>query len=189
MIHYLIVRNMHILSPAPECVQNSQGYDRVDFIFDSEWSNARKVVTFGTGTAKVSIEYFGEPLTVPASVLTAIGNMPVSVVGYTDSGRIITAEKPDALVVVASGNYDGDAPYPEAPDLLEQLLAASDRAREAAKRANDAADRAEGVGSNDYERLTNLPSINGTKIMGDAQSLEYYGAVQLTEDDINAICV
>lgn len=189
MDHYLIVRNMRILSPAPECMQNSQGYDRVDFIFDSEWANARKVVTFGTGAAKVSVEYAGEPLTVPASVLATTGNMPVSVVGYTDSGRIVTAEKPDALVVVASGNYDGDAPYPEEPDLLEQLLNAADMAREAAKRANDAADRAEGVGSNDYERLTNLPSINGAKIVGNAQSLECYGAVQLTEDDINAICV
>lgn len=189
MIHYLIVRNRHILSPAPECVQNSQGYDRVDFIFDSEWSNARKVVTFGTGAAKVSVEYAGEPLTVPASVLTTTGNMPVSVVGYTDSGRIITAEKPDALVVIASGDYDGDAPYPEEPDLLEQLLNAADMAKEAAKRANDAADRAEGVGSNDYASLKNIPSINGEKIIGAAASLERYGAVQLTEDDINAICV
>lgn len=180
MIHYMVVKNRVMLSASPICVSNNAGYDMVQPIFDSEWDGLDVVIVMGV----VKFKWTGEPVVVPQSVMSEPGPIPVTFVGYKGDERLVTARSDDALIAVESGDYDGGDPYPEQPDLLKQLMDAADR-------ANDAAEKAEGiVGSqSDYNYLQNLPTINGVKIRGDAPDLGTYGASSIGDDDIQAICV
>ena len=187
MIHTLIVRNRHIVSPTPVCVQNNRGFDRVQLVLDSEWEGMTVVLSVGG----VKSEWAGEPVPVPEEALATAGTVEVGVSGYLGDVRLVTAKSETALLVVESGPYDGDDPYPEQPNLLQTILEAVQSATEAAERANEAAEVAEtATGSqNDYELLSNLPSINGVTVMGAADSLESYGAASLTDETIANICV
>ena len=172
-------------------MSNNAGYDRVQLILDSEWEGLDTVLVLGSGDSAVRFAWDGRPVTVPASLLASPGYVAATVVGYLGDERLVTAAIGEALVVAESGDYGGQDPYPEQPDLLQQLMDAAREAREAAERADEAAESAETiVGSqNDYEYLKNLPSINGATVIGQAPGLEAYGAVSLTDDDISAICV
>lgn len=174
------------MSTVPTCVQNGLNSDYVQLDLDWEWVGLTVLVTLGG----FNLVWEGEPVAVPSAVLAQTGSVDVGISGYMDGVRVVSARADDALVVVESAPYEGGDPYPEEPDLLGRLIAAMEQANDAADRANKAAEDAEtATGSqNDYEKLKNLPSIGGSTVTGEAE-LERYGAVEMTADEIEAMCV
>ena len=69
------------------------------------------------------------------------GDIPVSVAGFRDGVRIVTAAGA-SIRVERAGCYDGSDPAPDGPDMLQQLVQAAGDARSAADTATKAAQTA-----------------------------------------------
>lgn len=196
--HTAVVKNRELTITSPRVVQNQLNADMLDLSLDSEWDGMAVSVIFGCGDSAVKLVWEGQPIAIPSQLTAEPGYIPVTVAGYQGDVRVVSAEAKDALVVVASGCYDGSDPVPESQDMLGQLTQAAKDANDAADRANDAADRCEKVikesiggegQTNDYELLSNRPTIAGVTVEGDAESLEKYGLKTISEDVIDSICV
>lgn len=214
-VHTLVVRDHKISCCDPAFVQHGMGHDAISLDLDAEWSGLAIRLVLGSGDFAAELLYEGGECEVPASLLEDVGWLPVSVVGYGDDGtaRVTTRACDHLLKVVPSGQVDGSEPIPDAPDLLGQLVEAADGANEAAEAAREAAaliptDGTAGQvltrtetgakwadptggpgGTGDYETLANKPTINGVTVLGDAPSLETYGAGSIPTSTIDSICV
>lgn len=138
--HTLTVRNHRISCDSPVLVQRGMGHDAISLDLDAEWDGLAVRLVLGPCGAAYDALYEGAPVTVPASSLAEPGWLPVSVVGYGEDGAVrVTTERCDHLLrVVASGCVDGSVPPEDQPDLLGQLVAAGQKATDAAEAANDA---------------------------------------------------
>ena len=141
--HPLIVKCREICSTSPRVVANQLNADYIELSLDSEWDGMSVAVIFGCGESAVKLLWEGEPLPIPSALTKEPGYLPVTVAGYLDDVRVVSAKARNALAVVPSGCYDGSDPIPEEPDMLGQLAqAATDAAgaaTEAAQTATDAA--------------------------------------------------
>lgn len=124
-------------------VANNVDVDTVTLDLDSEWGGLSTVVAFGDGDDQVMVSVGVEPVEIPRSLTTASGYLPVTVIGYGGDGlpRMVTAAAPHAMIIVNSGVVP-DQSYPDAPDLIGQLVTVGDKANEAAERADAAAGNA-----------------------------------------------
>lgn len=143
-LHTITVVDRVVSVDKPELVQNNIRTESVTLDLDSEWDGLSCIINIGSGKTPTSLIWSGQPVTIPAELMTDIGTLNVSVVGYGDDGalRAVTKKADAMFTVVASGYVEGDEPVPDPTTILGQLVEAADNADEAAERADDAADNA-----------------------------------------------
>lgn len=140
MTHTLIVRNRRIVVVSGGAVADNYGTDVVDLRLDPAFDGCEVVLFLGCGDSAVRQIWTGEPLPVPGSLMVE-GDIPVSVAGFRDGVRIVTAAGA-SIHVERAGCYDGSDPAPDDPDMLQQLVQAAGDARSAANTATSAAQTA-----------------------------------------------
>lgn len=147
-LHTITVVDRVVSVDKPELVQNNIKTETVTLNLDSEWEGLSTVINIGSGYPPTSVIWSGEPVVIPAELMTTVGSLDVSVVGYGDDGgiRAVTKQAQNIFNVVASGYVEGDEPVPDPTTLLGQLIQAADNANQAADRFNQASDDIEGIG-------------------------------------------
>lgn len=154
-LHTITVVDRVVSVDKPELVQNNIRTETVTLDLDSEWDGLSCIINIGSGKTPTSLIWNGQPVTIPAELMTDIGTLNVSVVGYGDDGalRAVTKKADAMFTVVASGYVEGDEPVPDPTTILGQLVEAADNANEAADNANDAAERADAAAEAAGERV------------------------------------
>lgn len=140
MMHTVIVRNRRVAVVSGGAVADNYGTDVVDLRLDSAFDGCEAVLILGCGDSAVRQVWTGDPLPVPGSLMVE-GDIPVSVAGFRDGVRIVTAAGA-SIRVERAGCYDGSDPAPDDPDMLQQLVQAAGDARSAADTATKAAQTA-----------------------------------------------
>lgn len=102
--HILKISNRRITCSNPRIVANSVNVDALSIEADEAWDGCNIVLILGNSGNRFATEYNGEPLYVPASLLSKRGYIPVSIVGYKDDYRITTIKCSNLLNVVPSGD-------------------------------------------------------------------------------------
>lgn len=145
-LHTITVVDRVVSVDKPELVQNNIKTETVTLNLDSEWEGLSTVINIGN-EKPVSVIWSGEPVVIPAELMTTVGSLDVSVVGYGDDGgiRAVTKKARRIFNVVASGFVEGDDAVPDPTTLLGQLIQAADNANQAADRFNQASDDIEGI--------------------------------------------
>lgn len=146
-LHTITVVDRVVSVDKPELVQNNIKTETVTLNLDSEWEGLSTVINIGN-EKPVSVIWSGEPVVIPAELMTTVGSLDVSVVGYGDDGgiRAVTKKATSIFNVVASGFVEGDEAVPDPTTLLGQLIQAADNANTAADRFNQASEDIEGIG-------------------------------------------
>ena len=139
-LHTITVVDRAVSVDRPELVQNNIRTETVTLDLDSEWDGLSCIINIGSGETPTSLIWSGQPVTIPAELMTDIGTLNVSVVGYGEDGalRAVTKKADAMFTVVASGYVEGDEPVPDPTTILGQLTEAADRANQAADRFNQA---------------------------------------------------
>lgn len=146
-LHTITVVDRVVSVDKPELVQNNIKTETVTLNLDSEWEGLSTVINIGN-EKPVPVIWSGEPVVIPAELMTTVGSLDVSVVGYGDDGgiRAVTKKATSIFNVVASGFVEGDEAVPDPTTLLSQLIQAADNANTAADRFNQASEDIEGIG-------------------------------------------
>ena len=154
-LHTITVVDRAVSVDKPELVQNNIRTESVTLNLDSEWDGLSCLINIGNDDNPVSLIWSGQPVVIPAELMTDTGTLDVSVVGYGDDGTVrAVTKKADAMFVVAASGYvHGDNPVPDPTTILGQLVEAADNANEAADNANDAAERADAAAEAAGERV------------------------------------
>lgn len=141
-LHTITVVDRVVSVDKPELVQNNIKTETVTLNLDSEWDGLYCIINIGNGDTPTSLIWSGQPVTIPAELMTDIGTLNVSIVGYGDDGalRAVTKKADAMFTVVASGYVEGDEPVPDPTTILGQLTEAADRANQAADRFNQASE-------------------------------------------------
>lgn len=142
--HVLTVRDRVLSTDLQRIVQNNVKTDTVTLDLDGEWDGCTVYVTFNDETSQSgpwSLEWKGQPLTIPSAIGAVVGPVAVSVVGYGSDGelRLVTEAAPSLLNVVKSGYVEIVDDNKENKDILSQMVAAGQAAEYAAEAANAAA--------------------------------------------------
>lgn len=147
-LHTITVVDRVVSVDKPELVQNNINTETVTLNLDSEWEGLSTVINIGNDEPPTSLIWSGQPVVIPAELMTDVGALNVSVVGYGDDGavRSVTKKADAKFTVVASGYVEDDVPVPDPTTLLGQLIQAADNANTAADRFNQASDDIEGIG-------------------------------------------
>lgn len=150
--HVLTVRDRVLSTDLERIVQNNVKTDTVTLDLDGEWDDCTVYVTFNDETARSgpwSLEWKGQPLTIPSAIGAVVGPVAVSVVGYGSDGelRLVTEAAPSLLDVVKSGYVEIVDDNEENKDILSQMVAAGKKAEDAAEAANAAATSATSAAS------------------------------------------
>lgn len=137
-LHTITVVDRVVSVDKPELVQNNIKTETVTLNLDSEWDGLSCIINIGNSDTPTSLIWSGQPVTIPAELMTEIGTLNVSVVGYGDDGalRAVTKKADAMFTVVASGYVEGDEPVPDPTTILGQLTEAADRANQAAQTAD-----------------------------------------------------
>lgn len=138
-LHTITVVDRVVSVDKPELVQNNIRTETVTLNLDSEWDGLSCIINIGSGKTPTSLIWSGQPVIIPAELMTDIGTLNVSVVGYGDDGAVrAVTKKADAMFVVAASGYvHDDNPVPDPTTILGQLVEAADRANQAAQNAED----------------------------------------------------
>lgn len=133
-LHTITVVDRVVSVDKPELVQNNIKTETVTLNLDSEWEGLSTVINIGN-EKPVSVIWSGEPVVIPAELMTTVGSLDVSVVGYGDDGgiRAVTKKATSVFNVVASGFVEGDEAVPDPTTILGQLVTAGDKANKAAQ--------------------------------------------------------
>lgn len=137
-LHTITVVDRVVSVDKPELVQNNIRTETVTLDLDSEWDGLS--VTINIGNEKpAAVLWSGTPVVIPAEVMTTVGSLDVSVVGYSADGQVraVTKQAKSIFNVVASGFVEGEEVIDDPPTLLGQLLSAADRANQAAEKAEN----------------------------------------------------
>lgn len=150
--HALTVRDRVLSADLERIVQNNVKTDTVTLDLDGEWDDCTVYVTFNDETARSgpwSLEWKGQPLTIPSAIGAVVGPVAVSVVGYGSDGelRLVTEAAPSLLDVVKSGYVEIVDDNEENKDILSQMVAAGKKAEDAAEAANAATSNANAAAS------------------------------------------
>ena len=141
-LHTISVVDRVVSVDKPELVQNNIRTETVTLNLDSEWDGLSCIINIGSGETPTSLIWSGKPVIIPAELMTDIGTLNVSVVGYGDDGAVrAVTKKADAMFVVAASGYvHDDNPVPDPTTILGQLVQAADNANQAADRFNQASE-------------------------------------------------
>mgnify|MGYP002797137362 CR=1 FL=1 len=150
--HALTVRDRVLSTDLERIVQNNVKTDTVTLDLDGEWDDCTVYVTFNDEAARSgpwSLEWKGQPLTIPPAIGAVVGPVAVSVVGYGPDGelRLVTEAAPSLLDVVKSGYVEIVDDNEENKDILSQMVAAGKKAEDAASAANTAKQNADAATS------------------------------------------
>lgn len=147
-LHTITVVDRVVSVDKPELVQNNINTETVTLNLDSEWEGLSTVINIGNDEPPTSLIWSGQPVVIPAELMTDVGALNVSVVGYGDDGavRSVTKKADAKFTVVASGYVEDDVPVPDPTTLLGQLIQAADNANTAADRFNQASEDIESIG-------------------------------------------
>ena len=154
-LHTITVVDRVVSVDKPELVQNNIRTETVTLNLDSEWDGLSCIINIGNDDTPVSLIWSGQPVVIPAELMTDIGTLNVSVVGYGENGTVrAVTKKADAMFVVAASGYvEDDNPVPDPTTILGQLTEAADRANHAAQNAEDS--------TIDKVNVTMLPTGSG----------------------------
>lgn len=146
-LHTITVVDRVVSVDKAELIQNNIKTETVTLNLDSEWEGLSTVINIGN-EKPVPVIWSGKPVVIPAELMTTVGSLDVSVVGYGDDRgiRAVTKKATSIFKVVASGFVEGDEAVPDPTTLLGQLIQAADNANQAADRFNQASDDIEGIG-------------------------------------------
>lgn len=146
-LHTITVVDRVVSVDKPELVQNNIKTETVTLNLDSEWEGLSTVINIGN-ERPVPVIWSGEPVVIPAELMTTVGSLDVSVVGYGNDGgiRAVTKQAQSIFNVVASGFVEDDEAVPDPTTILGQLIQAADNANQAADRFNQASEGIEGIG-------------------------------------------
>lgn len=146
-LHTITVVDRVVSVDKPELVQSNIKTETVTLNLDSEWEGLSTVINIGN-EKPVPVIWSGKPVVIPAELMTTVGSLDVSVVGYGDDGgiRAVTKKATSIFNVVASGFVEDDEAVPDPTTLLGQLIQAADNANQAADRFNQASEDIEGIG-------------------------------------------
>lgn len=133
-LHTITVVDRVVSVDKPELVQNNIKTETVTLNLDSEWDGLSTVINIGN-KKPVPVIWSGEPVVIPAELMTTVGSLDVSVVGYGDDGgiRAVTKQAKSIFNVVASGFVEGDEAVPDPTTVLGQLVQAADRFNQASE--------------------------------------------------------
>ena len=136
-LHTITVVDRVVSVDKPELVQNNIKTETVTLNLDSEWEGLSCIINIGSGETPTSLIWRGQPVIIPAELMTNTGTLNVSVVGYGDDGTLRTVtKKADAMfTVVASGYVEGDDPIPDPTTILGQLTEAANKANQSGEEA------------------------------------------------------
>lgn len=162
-LHTITVVDRVVSVDKPELVQNNIKTETVTLNLDSEWDGLSCIINIGNGDMPTSLIWSGQPVTIPAELMTYTGTLNVSVVGYGGDGalRAVTKKADAMFTVVASGYVEGDEPVPDPTTILGQLTEAANNANTAADRFNQASEdigKVEESATNAKESETNAAS-------------------------------
>ena len=97
----------------------------IKFIFSPEWEHLARVAVFTNGETKVSISLNSDTCAIPWEVLTAPGNVVISLRGLGNSGEYVLCTENKSLGNVEKSNANATVAEAEeaTPDVIETLLA------------------------------------------------------------------
>ena len=165
--HVLTVRDRVLSTDLQRIVQNNVKTDTVTLDLDGEWDDCTVYVTFNDETSQSgpwSLEWEGQPLTIPSAIGAVVGPVAVSVVGYGSDGelRLVTESAPQLLNVVKSGYVEIVDDNEENKDILSQMVAAGQKAEDAAEAANMAATAATSAASSANSAASSASNAAGS---------------------------
>lgn len=189
--HVLTVRDRVLSTDLERIVQNNVKTDTVTLDLDGEWDDCTVYVTFNDETARSgpwSLEWKGQPLTIPSAIGAVVGPVAVSVVGYGSDGelRLVTEAAPSLLDVVKSGYVEIVDDNEENKDILSQMVAAGKKAEDAAEAANAAATSATSAASsaNSAAATANGAAEDATAAAQNALNIaNYIASIEPPSDD------
>ena len=184
-LHTITVVDRVVSVDKPELVQNNIRTETVTLDLDSEWDGLSCIINIGSGKTPTSLIWSGQPVVIPAELMTDIGTLNVSVVGYGDDGalRAVTKKADAMFTVVASGYVEGDEPVPDPTTILGQLIQAGDKANKAADRADAEAGNANAAASKANDAASDAASAAGeARDAADAARMSTVEWDQLSED-------
>lgn len=92
-LHTITVVDRVVSVDKPELVQNNIKTETVTLNLDSEWDGLSCMINIGSGKTPTSLVWSGRPVMIPAELMTNVGTLNVSVVGYGDDGSLRAVTK------------------------------------------------------------------------------------------------
>ena len=77
-LHTITVVDRVVSVDKPELVQNNIRTETVTLNLDSEWDGLSCIINIGNGDTPTSLIWSGQPVTIPAELMTDIGTLNVS---------------------------------------------------------------------------------------------------------------
>lgn len=107
-LHTITVVDRVVSVDKPELVQNNINTETVTLNLDSEWEGLSTVINIGNDEPPTSLIWSGQPVVIPAELMTDVGALNVSVVGYGDDGAVRSVtKKADAKFTVVASQING----------------------------------------------------------------------------------
>lgn len=187
MLHNIVVRERKLYLKNPRFVKGGINSDEIIIFPDEEWEACTTIlVTFKNENVESTVTYLlpgpKQPMLVPKSILSEVGDLYISLTGYVKDEMRLTTQKMSHVYcgkVVESGVIaeDGEASQPDQMDYLSSLI----------QEVKDILDQLEGGGGTlDYATLKNKPSVNDVIIEGKLL-LSDLGIDTISSNDIDAI--
>lgn len=113
--HIMTVRERRAWVDSPTLVQHCYGTDYLDLALDEEWGGFAVSVLFAKdGMEPVEVDYLGNPVEVPAEMMSEPGLVWPIAVGSMRGRRVVSARCGSPMVVERSGDVDAGAPGEDA---------------------------------------------------------------------------
>lgn len=159
--HVLEVRGRVAACDDLALVQGTVGHDRVRLELDEEWAGLSVSVAFAAGGEKrTPVENPDGTYTVPWECLAKTGSVRAIVEGRGENGTVLKHARMERPFRVLSSDAAQDAPATGEPTKTEWMRLAEE-AEAAAKEANEAADRLEGLSSMEMADEQDIAGIFG----------------------------
>lgn len=159
--HVLEVRGRVAACDDLALVQGTVGHDRVRLELDEEWAGLAVTVAFAAGGEKrTPVENPDGTYTVPWECLAKAGSVRGIVEGRGEDGTVLKHARMERPFRVLASDAAQDAPATGEPTKTEWMRLAEE-AEAAAKEANEAADRLEGLSSMEIADEQDIAGIFG----------------------------
>ena len=159
--HVLEVRGRVAACDDLALVQGTVGHDRVRLELDEEWAGLAVTVAFAAdGEKRTPVENPDGTYTVPWECLAKAGGVRGIVEGRGEDGTVLKHARTERPFGVLASDAAQDAPATGEPTKTEWMRLAEE-AEAAAKEANEAADRLEGLSSMEIADEQDIAGIFG----------------------------
>lgn len=160
-VHALRVRGRAVECDDLTLVQGTVGHDRVRLELDEEWAGLAVTVAFAAdGEKRTPAKNPDGTYTVPWECLAKTGSVRAIVEGRGENGTVLKHARMERPFRVLASDAAQDAPATGEPTKTEWMRLAEE-AEAAAKEANEAADRLEGLSSMEIADEQDIAGIFG----------------------------